>query len=84
MPGVFAKEFRIRRKQAGIEDLQNARKINLRVFRIRMIALNEKCDGGQQEQASNMFDIQSVLIHFSMSKKNYTRKYLWQEAGERL
>jgi hypothetical protein len=49
-----------------------------------MIALNEKCDGGQQEQASNMFDIQSVLIHFSMSKKNYTRKYLWQEAGERL
>ena len=49
MPGVLAKKFGIRLKQTGVEDLQNTGKINLRVFSIRMIALNKKCGAGQQE-----------------------------------
>ena len=44
--GVLAKELRMHREQAGIQDLQNPRKVNLRVFRIRMIAMNQKGDGG--------------------------------------
>jgi hypothetical protein len=31
-----------------------------------MIAMNQKGDKGQQQQADNAFDIQSGLIHFSM------------------
>jgi hypothetical protein len=43
---MLAKELRIRRKQAGIQDLQNPRKVDLRVFRVRMIAMDQKSDGG--------------------------------------
>jgi hypothetical protein len=87
---MLGKKLRIRRKQAGIQDLQNTRKINLRVFRVRMIAMNQKREGGQQQQAEDAaegtiedttedtFDIQSVPVHFS---ENYSRKYLRQEAG---
>jgi hypothetical protein len=32
-----------------------------------MIAMNQKGDGGQQQQANNAFEIQSVVIHFSMN-----------------
>jgi len=66
MAGVVAKELGILRKQAGIQDLQNPRKVDLRVFRIRMIAMGQKSDGGQQCQAEDTFDTQGVLIHFSI------------------
>jgi hypothetical protein len=67
--GVLAKKLRIRWKQAGIQDLQNARKVNLRIFRIGMISVNQNGDDRQQQQsgyaANDAFDIQSVPIHFS-------------------
>jgi hypothetical protein len=50
-----------------------------------MIAMNQKRDDSQQQQAGykteDTFDSQGVLIHFSMGTRNYNRKYLWQEAG---
>jgi hypothetical protein len=43
--GVFAEEFAVYREQAGIQILQNAGEVNLCVFGVRMIAMNEKSDG---------------------------------------
>ena len=48
--GMFAKELRVRRKQTGIQNLQNAGKVDLRVFRIGMIAMNQQCRGSQQKK----------------------------------
>src|ERR1700687_2317052 len=63
MPGMLAKELRIRGKQAGIEDLQNPRKVDFRVFRIRMIAMNQKRNGGQGQQAYKDFNLQKESLH---------------------
>jgi hypothetical protein len=85
VPGMFAKELRIRRKQAGIQDLQNPGKVNLGVFRVGMIAMNQEREGGQQQQAEDAaddtFDVQSRMIHLSMRTENYNRKLPRQEAG---
>ena len=40
VPRMLAKESRIRGKQAGVQDFQYAGKIDLSIFRIRMIAMN--------------------------------------------
>src|SRR5260370_38845213 len=77
MAGVVAKELGILRKQAGIQDLQNPRKGDLRVFRIKMIALDQKSDGGQQCQAEDTFYTQGVLIPFSIGAQELQRTIRW-------
>ena len=47
MPGVFAEELRVGREQSRIQDLQDAGKIDLRVFRIGMIAMDQQGEDGQ-------------------------------------
>src|SRR3981081_1102890 len=63
VPGMLAKELRIRWKQAGIQNLQNPRKVDFRVFRIRMIAMNQKSSGGQGQQAYKDFNLQKESLH---------------------
>jgi hypothetical protein len=46
MPGMVAKEFSIHGKETGIKNLQDAGKINLRVFSVRMIAMNQQGESG--------------------------------------
>ena len=58
---VLAKELRIHWKQAGTQILQNAGKINLRVFGIRMIAMNQEGSDGQNEQPNDGLDLRIVL-----------------------
>ena len=82
---VLPKELGIRWEQGGIQDLQNSREVNLRIFRVGMIAMNQNRNDGQQQQASDTFDGQRVIRPFSdVSRKNYNRKYPRQEAGVRL
>ena len=59
---MLAKELRIRRKQAGIQDLQNPWKVDLGVFRIRVIAMNQKRNGGQSQQAYKNFNLQKESL----------------------
>ena len=58
MPSVFAEELRVGGEQSRIQDLQNAGKIDLRVFRIGMIAMDKKGEYGQEEQADEVFYFQ--------------------------
>jgi len=58
MPSVFAEELRVGGEQSRIQDLQNAGKIDLRVFRIGMIAMDKKGEYGQEEQAGEVFYFQ--------------------------
>ena len=51
--GVLAKEIGIAGIQARMQDFQDSRKINLRVFGVGMVALDQKCDGGKQEQTGD-------------------------------
>ena len=50
MPGMLAKKLGVYRKQVGIQNLQNAGKVNLGVLGIRMIAMNQKRGDSQQQQ----------------------------------
>ena len=78
---MLAKELRIHWKQAGIQNLQNARKINLRVFRIRMIAMNREGSDGQNEQANDGLDLRIGLWldlqKESLSTRSNILKYMF-------
>jgi hypothetical protein len=64
--GVLAKKLCIRWKQAGIQDLQNPGKVNFRIFRVRVIAMNQKRNGGQNQQAYKILDFQKEFLHSRM------------------
>jgi hypothetical protein len=81
MPSVFAKELGIHWKQFWIQDLQNTRKVNLCVFRIGMIAMDQECGDGQQRQNDDILEVQSVGFLFPRSPENYNRKHARQEAA---
>jgi hypothetical protein len=44
---VLAKEFRIRGKQAGIQNLQDAREIDLGVLGIWVVAMNTESESAE-------------------------------------
>ena len=71
---VLPKKLSIGWKQAGIQDLQNPGKVDLRIFRIRMITMNQKRNGGQQRQSSDTFDVQSVIRPFRDVSKELQQK----------
>lgn len=62
MPGVFAEELRVGREQSRIQDLQNAGKVDLRVFGIGMIAMDKKGEDGQEQQAGVVFNFQKESL----------------------
>ena len=49
--GMLVKEFGVYRKQIWIQDLLDAGEVNLGVFGIGMIAVDQKSYGGQQEES---------------------------------
>ena len=67
--GMLAKEFGVYRKQIRIQDLLHAGKVNLRVFGIGMIAVDQNGRGGEQGETGyksrDTFSVQSEVVPFS-------------------
>src|SRR5262252_3432172 len=53
MPGMFREEFSVRRKQRRIEELQDPWKIDFRILRVGVIAMDQQGHRGQQKQTGD-------------------------------
>jgi hypothetical protein len=44
---MFAEKLSVRRKQGGVQALENAGQVNFRIFRVGMITVDEDSGGGR-------------------------------------
>lgn len=75
---MLAKEFRVRREKTGVQDLQNAGKVNFGIFRIRMIPMDAQGSRAEKSKRGYTFQAQSEpfcsLGAFSIGKKARTAR----------
>ncbi len=62
VPRMLAEEFRIRGKQAGIQDFQHPGEVDLGILCIRMVTMNAESQSAQQYKAGDAFDAQSESL----------------------
>ncbi len=59
---MLSEEFRIRRKQARIQGLQHTWNIDLRIFGIRVVAVDQHCQCRQRKQTGYPFHRQKMFL----------------------
>ena len=52
MAGMFAKKLSVRWKEIRIKNLQNPGKVNLGIFRVGMVAVDQKSDRSQNQKSN--------------------------------
>ena len=57
--GMRFEELRIKRKQLGMQDFLDPGKVNLRVLRLRMVALDEERPQSKEAKQQEIFKLQT-------------------------
>ena len=62
MSRVLPEELSVHGKQGRIQYLQDARKVDFRIFGVRMVAVDRKRAQRQQQKASYGFEVRQVFF----------------------